>query len=193
MIAPPVLSFAAGLVAEALRPGDRALDGTAGNGHDTARLARLVGPSGRVFAWDVQPAAIEATRGRLRAEGLDDRVDLIHRGHEGLGDWLDAEPGRLPLRAAMFNLGYLPGTGGGPITRPETTIPALESALARLEPGGGVLTVVAYPRHPGGGEEADAVTAWARGLAPRRAQVLRYEFLDARQPAPFLIAAWPRD
>lgn len=193
MPAPPVLAFAAGLVAGALRPGDRALDGTAGNGHDTAHLARLVGPEGRVFAWDVQAAAIESTRARLLAEGLEGRATLNLGGHEGLGDWLDAAPGRVPLRAAMFNLGYLPGGDRALVTRPGATLPALEAAFARLERGGGVLTVVAYPGHLGGAEEAEAVSAWALGLAPRRAQVLRYEFLDARQPPPFLIAAWPRD
>lgn len=36
------------------RPGDTVVDATCGNGHDTLCLARAVGPSGTVFAFDVQ-------------------------------------------------------------------------------------------------------------------------------------------
>ena len=49
-----------------LRPGDTAVDATSGNGHDTAFLAELVGPGGRVWAFDIQSGAIEATATRLR-------------------------------------------------------------------------------------------------------------------------------
>ena len=35
-------------------PGDAVIDATMGNGHDTAFLCRAVGPSGRVYAFDVQ-------------------------------------------------------------------------------------------------------------------------------------------
>ena len=38
-----------------VRPGAFALDATAGNGHDTLFLCRLVGAAGRVLAFDVQP------------------------------------------------------------------------------------------------------------------------------------------
>ena len=44
-----------------LRAGDTALDATAGNGHDTLAMARLVGPQGRILAIDLQAAAIAAT------------------------------------------------------------------------------------------------------------------------------------
>lgn len=40
--------------AQVLRPGDVAVDATAGNGHDTLFLAQAVGPSGTVYAIDVQ-------------------------------------------------------------------------------------------------------------------------------------------
>lgn len=53
-------------VERVLVPGDSAVDATAGNGYDTLFLARLVGPSGHVHAFDVQAAALEETRRRLR-------------------------------------------------------------------------------------------------------------------------------
>ena len=58
-------------LAEALSPGDLVIDATAGNGHDALKLAGKVAPNGRVMAYDVQPAALEATRERLRAAGLE--------------------------------------------------------------------------------------------------------------------------
>lgn len=42
----------------------------AGGGWFTVRLARRVGPNGRVYAQDIQKAMIEAMDGRIRREGL---------------------------------------------------------------------------------------------------------------------------
>ncbi len=39
------------------------VDATMGNGHDTERLARLVGAEGRVTAFDIQAQALTQTRG----------------------------------------------------------------------------------------------------------------------------------
>lgn len=179
-----IVPFAARLIAEAVRPGDVALDGTLGNGRDAIHLARLVGPSGRVHAFEVQPRAVREADAALRASGLRDRVTIHEAGHERLDGLL---PPTLRFRAAMFNLGYLPGGDRAIVTRAETTIPALAGAFARLE-GGGLLTVVVYPGHAGGASERDAVVAWAASLAPTRAKALRYEFLDPRGGAPLLLA-----
>ena len=51
-------------------PGDTVVDATAGNGHDTAFLARLVGPGGKVHAFDIQEEALRSARERLREDGL---------------------------------------------------------------------------------------------------------------------------
>lgn len=159
----PAVAAAHRCAAAVLRPGDRAVDATAGNGHDTLFLARAVGPAGGVLALDRQEAAIAATRDRLRAAGLEARVRLRRAGHEGLVARAPAGwPGR--VRALLFNLGYLPGGDRGIRTRPATTLAALDAALELLAPGGR-LAVVAYPGHPGGGEEADAVAAWMEARA----------------------------
>lgn len=52
------LSIVHGFLAQHLGPGMFAVDATAGNGHDTAFLCGLVGPTGRVLAMDIQPAAV---------------------------------------------------------------------------------------------------------------------------------------
>lgn len=52
-----------------LQPGGLYVDATCGNGHDTEFLCRLAGPTGRVLALDIQPAAVENTNTRLGAAG----------------------------------------------------------------------------------------------------------------------------
>lgn len=138
-----------------LEPGDWAIDATAGNGHDTLLLARAVGPEGRVFAIDIQEAAIKSTARRLGAEGLLDRVTLVRGDHARMRDLLACGTrGRIKL--ICFNLGYLPTGDHAVTTHRESTLPALHEALLLLHPEG-ALSVMAYRGHPGGADEAAAV------------------------------------
>ncbi len=148
------------LVAEALTEGDVGVDATLGNGHDVLFLAERVGEKGRVHGFDVQKAALEVSAKRLRAAGFSERVSLHLRGHEEMAEVIPEEK----IGAAMFNLGYLPGADKSLVTRAETTLPALEAAFFLLRRGG-VLSMVCYPGHPGGGEEAEAVLRWVRALS----------------------------
>ena len=91
------------------------------------------------------------------------------------------------VAAAVFNLGYLPGAGKTCITKPATTLAALERALAWLAPGG-LVTVVCYPGHPGGAEEGEAVRGWAAGLAAADYQAMVYGYLNQPSAPPFLVA-----
>nr|WP_274600762.1 class I SAM-dependent methyltransferase [Ectothiorhodospira mobilis] len=127
-------------------------------------MAGAVGATGRVWAFDVQPPALEATAQRLQAAGLAQRVHLIQAGHEHLADHLPPEA-RGRLAAVLFNLGYLPGGDHSRITRPETTLAALEAALAWLHPRG-VVSVLAYRGHDGGKAEYEALQAWLARRTP---------------------------
>jgi predicted methyltransferase len=146
-------------VRQVIQPGEAAVDATAGNGHDSRFLAELVGPTGRVFALDVQPEAIARTAELLRAAGLAN-VTLLAHDHADLAAIV---PG--PVGAVMFNLGYRPGGNKSAVTRTPSTLAGLRAGLGLLRPGG-VLTVVAYPGHPGGVEETAAVAAFLHGLPP---------------------------
>ncbi|RRJ64423.1 methyltransferase domain-containing protein [Paenibacillus oralis] len=184
-----VLSMAHKLAGERLQPGDPAVDATAGTGADTLFLAKACGPKGRVFAFDIQPQALNLTRERLGKEEPSSLagVTLIERSHAEMEAALPAEVhGR--LGAVMFNLGYLPAAGADPalITQPGSTLPALEAAVRLLRPRG-ILTAVLYPGHPGGDTEARAVEAWAASLPSAAGQAIVYRQLQ-RPSAPYLVA-----
>jgi predicted methyltransferase len=53
-----------------VRPGAVVADVGAGDGFFTSRLAKAVGPNGRVFAVDIDDAAMERLRRRLQDEGI---------------------------------------------------------------------------------------------------------------------------
>ncbi|CAG0992598.1 cobalt-precorrin-6B (C15)-methyltransferase [Geobacteraceae bacterium] len=166
---------------ERLKPGDRVVDATCGNGYDTLLLAQLVGPEGRVWAFDVQEKALAATEERLAEAGFGTRVALVHGGHERLAEVVTEQ-----VRAVVFNLGFLPGAPRETVTTPETTIAALEQAAALLLPGG-IITVAVYRGHPGGAAEGDAVDFWAAALSPGRFNVWRCRQGNRSEAAPYLI------
>jgi ubiquinone/menaquinone biosynthesis C-methylase UbiE len=84
-----------------IRPGMSVADVGAGEGYYTVRLARVVGPHGRVLAEDIVPQVRDSLSERIQREGLDnvavklgtpddpmlppesfDRVFLVHMYHE---------------------------------------------------------------------------------------------------------------
>jgi SAM-dependent methyltransferase len=178
MVLPRVLDFAKQLTAAALYEGGVAVDATVGNGHDTLHLARLVGEGGHVYGYDIQDEALAAARRRLEGAGMSRRVTLQCAGHEHLAAALPpAVHGQ--VRAAMFNLGYLPGGDKSMTTEPDTTLRALDAAGRVLAPGG-VLTVVLYTGHAGGLEEAEAVARWAAGVDEHAFRVVAYRPVNQR-------------
>lgn len=166
------------VILRAVEPGDTVVDATMGNGHDTLMLCETVGPEGRVFAFDVQAQAVEETRKRLREQGLDSRAELILSGHEHMAEYVKG-----PVKAVMFNLGWLPGGDHEVTTRWETTRTAVESALNLLSPMG-VLVICAYPGHAEGEREKQELAAFLGGLDNRRYNVLHQRFLNAGPGAP---------
>ena len=170
--------LAADILRQVLSEGDTAIDATMGNGHDTESLCRLVGPSGHVYAFDVQAQAVENTRQRLTSAGLADRAVLFHLGHEHMADTVPA-----PVRLVMFNLGWLPGGDHTVTTRLQTTLSAVDQALRLLLPGG-VLVLCAYPGHEEGARELQALISFFSSLPPQQYNVLRQTFLNAGPGAP---------
>lgn len=145
------------LAAEVIRPGGRAVDATAGNGHDTLFLAQAVGDGGKVLALDIQPLAVETARARLHEAHLYARADVRVADHADLGAIASDWAGKVDC--VMLNLGYLPGADRSLTTRPVTTGKALHAALGLLRVGGRIVCAV-YTGHPGGEDESDLVDAF---------------------------------
>ena len=170
--------IAADALRQVVQPGDTVVDATLGNGHDTRMLAELVGENGHVIGFDIQPEAVARTGEALREAGLANRCELHAIGHQHMADHVTE-----PIRAAVFNLGWLPGGDKSITTRWETTHAAIASALTLLLPGG-VCTVCAYPGHAAGDEERHALMDWLASLRPQEYNVLHHRFLNAGPGAP---------
>lgn len=181
MAFPRATEIAQILVKARVQQGDRVVDATVGNGYDTLFLATCVGTTGRVDGFDIQESAIASTRSRL---GNDAPVFLHLRGHEEMAAIV--APG---ISAVMFNLGYYPSGDKTIITRPDTTLTALDAARDLLA-ANGLLTIVIYPGHPGGAEEAGRVEAWIDALEPGRFRAVHYgpRGKPVGPPPPYLIA-----
>ncbi|CAA9890653.1 putative rRNA methylase [Candidatus Methylobacter favarea] len=164
-----LVDIAHDLIRENLRSGDIAIDATAGNGHDTLFLAEQISPSGKVYSFDIQQAALEATHARFRQTKSHECLTLIHASHAEMSEKIPARHhGR--IRACMFNLGYLPGGDKRLITRTESTLAALTSASQILS-GQGIMTVIAYPGHAGGDQETIQVKNWCEQLSPEQFKI----------------------
>lgn len=169
------------LVKQRLHAGDRAIDATVGNGHDSLFLANCVGATGKVDGFDVQISALESARKLL---AYYPQVQLHHLGHEFMDSVVTHE-----VRAIMFNLGYFPSGDKSLVTRPETTLAALDRSLPLLS-ANGILTVVVYAGHDGGPEEADVVDRWTQSLNTDNYRTVQYGTPTRHLPSPppYLIA-----
>lgn len=175
--------WAAELIEDALGEGGRAVDATLGNGHDALWLCSLVGETGHVYGFDVQREAVERSRERLRAAGMESRATLFLDGHEHMGAHIEAES----VDAVMFNLGWLPGAAHGVTTRVGTTLQAVNAALVLLKEEG-IVTICVYPGHVEGAREREALLNWARALDERKYDVMLRCYLNQGGDPPLLIA-----
>ena len=153
------------------------VDATMGNGNDTAFLAGL---AKKVYAFDVQEQALEKTRQRLSDLEIEN-AELILDGHENLDRYVTE-----PIRAAIFNLGYLPSADKSVITLPATTIEAMEKICVRLEKGGR-MAIMIYYGHEGGDIERDAVLDFVSQLPQRDYTATIYRTLNQVNQPPFLV------
>ncbi|WP_041809128.1 class I SAM-dependent methyltransferase [Evansella cellulosilytica] len=181
-----VLPFARELLMKAVTEGDVVIDATAGKGNDTLFLSKLVSNTGKVYSFDIQEAAITATRKKLAENNQDSNVQLIHDGHEKLLNYLDQDDYE-NIAGAIFNLGYLPGSDKTVVTTPETTIKAIEHIIKHLKVEG-ILVLVVYHGHAEGKVEKDALIPFIRALPQEHFHVLEYQFTNQINNPPFIIA-----
>lgn len=175
------LQYSHQLIAEVVNEHDIVVDATMGNGHDTLFLAQHV-PHGVVHSFDVQKQALEQTALLLSQHSLTAAVKLHHDGHENMNMYIAHDT---TIKAALFNLGYLPKSDKQIITKAQTTLIALNELASRLVLGGRIV-IVAYYGHSGGKEELQAVTNFCQTLDQHQYQVLHYQFINQVNHPPIL-------
>ncbi|MCL2170983.1 MAG: class I SAM-dependent methyltransferase [Defluviitaleaceae bacterium] len=173
-----ILDMAKALFRESIRPGGIYADFTMGNGHDTLFMAQECA-GGRVFAFDIQPAALAATRARLDAAQIGGDISLILDDHTNFAKYIHGE-----IDGGMFNLGYLPGGDKSIVTNIDNLL--IDNILARLNPGG-ILAIVAYPGHPGGDAESTALLDFATKIDSQIFAAIVYRNIN-KPKSPFLLA-----
>lgn len=176
-----LLEKAHALVADVIEPGDTVVDATMGNGHDTLFLARCVGNNGRVFGFDIQGSAVASTDLRLREAGISPSCFSLHRqSHAEMHRHLESG-----VSAVLFNLGYLPGSDKSLVTQTRSTLEGLSQAWAMLGDGG-ILSIMCYPGHLGGADEAKEVSNWVKQQLSNASEISLYCRITATEKTPFL-------
>ena len=170
------LEIAHDFLAQVITKDDVVVDATMGNGHDTLFLAKL---AKQVYAFDIQEQALEKTSQRIQEAGLTN-VDLILQGHETVDQYVTE------VKAAIFNLGYLPSADKSIITQPQTTIEALDK-LCQMLVKGGRIAIMIYYGHEGGDIERDAVLDFVSQLPQQEYTATIYRTLNQINNPPFLV------
>ena len=175
-------------IMEHLKEGDVAVDFTMGNGNDTLFLSKAVAESGRVYAFDIQEDALISTKDHLVTNGAPENYTLICASHHRVKEFVNE-----PIKAGMFNLGYLPRSGRKAVTTiRETTMPAVEAALELLAPDG-VLIVAIYPGHEEGALEGEMLREYFSGLSKYRICPSEFKILNSpTSPYFFLVEKSPK-
>ena len=186
------LEMAHWMLKDIIKTNDVVVDATMGNGYDTQFLAEL---GAKVYAFDVQEEALNATENRLDDAGIKNQifkknlsnlltepsVNLILSGHEKLSEYV-----KEPIKAAIFNLGYLPKTDKSVVTRADTTLTALDALTNQLVVGGRIAIMIYYGPE-GGTEEKDAVIKWTSNLPQKDWEVTSYAPLNQIHTPPILV------
>ncbi len=154
--------------------GDVTIDATHGNGGDTRLLRSLVGPTGIVYAFDVQ----------LPVHADVDMTDVLLVGHENMARHVATSHHGL-VRAVVFNLGYLPGGDKGRTTHVDTTREAVTQALGLIAPDG-VIILVCY-QHEEGLRELAALRSMLSTLESGEHTVIETLFLNHDATAPIVL------
>lgn len=150
------------------------IDMTCGQGQDTLFLAGL---STKVFAFDIQKQAIEATFTLLYSHGIN-HVKLIHDDHQEIERYITE-----PVAGAIYNLGYLPKGNKTIKTSQESTLTSLTKLLNLLDING-IVVIVVYQKHEE--NESMSLLRFVERLPGNKFDVLKLSVLN-KELAPYII------
>ena len=163
-----------------IKSGDTVVDATAGNGNDTLKLCKAVGDRGKVFAFDIQEIALCETRKKINENGFFN-AELIQDSHSEIDKYVSK-----PLRAVIFNLGYLPGGDHLLCTKADTTIEAIKKSLALISNEGFISITVYYGKNSGT-QEKEAVMEFLKQLDYKEYTVTVHDFYNRPNNPPITV------
>lgn len=159
--------------------GDIVIDATMGRGRDTLLLANLVGSSGHVYSFDIQPEALQSTSELITSNSLSN-VTLILDSHSNISHYVQK------AKCVVFNLGFLPGGDHSIFSHSDTSIPAIKSAL-NLLCDDGFITICSYYGGDTGFEERDNLLTYLSSLDQKKYTVMLHSFFNRKGCPPLFI------
>lgn len=175
------LDLAHEFVSAHINKGDICIDATAGKGRDTAFLCRLVGNTGRVYAFDIQKDALRQTEELLKNENLLGRVTLINDGHQNMDKYVFES-----VDGVIFNFGWLPGGNHLIQTKAKTSIEAIRKAMELIREGG-IISLCIYYGHESGFDERDKLIEFIKTIDPKQFGVIMHEFINRPNCPPIVV------
>ncbi len=176
-----ILKTEKSFILQHIKEGDTVADFTMGNGHDTLFLSRTVGETGRVYAFDIQPSALESTKKRLVENGVPENYTLICDSHHNAKKYIEGK-----IKAGVFNLGYLPGGDKSVTTKRETTLAAVKTAIELLDRDA-ILLVAVYPGHEEGEIEGELINDMLQELDRREYCCAKFRIINSPTSSYFYI------
>lgn len=169
-----LLSLQKSFILSHISSGDVCADFTMGNGHDTCFLSKAVGENGKVYAFDIQEGALKSTSELLEKEDCPKNYTLILDSHHNAKNYI-----REKIKAGMFNLGYLPGSGNKSLTtKRETTLPAVMGAIEMLDHNG-ILLVAVYPGHEEGYLEGIMLEEYLSTISRFEMSIAKFQMVNS--------------
>lgn len=172
-----VLNLVKQAILPALEQATVIVDATAGNGNDTLFLAEHSSEQAKIYAFDIQQAALVHTQEKTAAYAA--RIEYVLRSHAELAAVVKEE-----IDVAMFNLGYLPGEEHDITTKKESTRAAVTQVLEKLSLNG-VCIIVAYPGHEAGAQEAAMLEDFLENLPGKNYTAGCYRLVNHKKTAPY--------
>lgn len=179
-----ILDTAKDLIKNVIKEDSIVADFTMGNGGDTLFLSSLV-PNGHVYAFDIQPEALESTRKKLEDNNALNNVTLILSCHSKANEYIKSK-----IDAGMFNLGYLPNHDKTITTKRKTTLLAIKNAMGMLNKDGMILIVV-YPGHEEGNLEGIEIEKMLSTLNKKDYDCIIYRIINVPE-CPYIMAVQKR-
>lgn len=169
-----------------LLPGDTVIDATCGHGKDTLKLAEMVikEKKGAIFAYDIQPEALESAKEYLSQQLSKEQFDQIHfhlKCHSLIKEDFQSET----IKLIVYNLGYLPGGNKMHTTQSQTTLESLQQSLDLIIPGGAI-SITCYPGHPEGLIEEQSIIDFVATLSKQQWSCCYHQWLN-RKNGPSLL------